>query len=189
MTPVEISNTQTTTMPIFKPVRVRMPIVGDDMTIWPEPKETFWDWVAGFPFEIHPFAWDYLWISCDGRQVEIKPHYLESTWDTFWTDDQGVVTAHALGGLFPFTLGDEAELLKGIVATLKVLPDKVDASDPDVAQKIGLIYAMLDSIGAPVTPFVQPEISRLRGTLSETLWRFKLRRLKRPESSPSDPPP
>jgi len=135
MTPVEISNTQTTTMPIFESVRVRMPIVGDDMTIWPEPKETFWDWVAGFPFEIHPFAWDYLWISCDGHQVEIKPHYLASTWDTFWTDGQGYVTANALGGLFPFMLGKEVDLLKGIVSTLEALPPLLVDTTPTTPRR------------------------------------------------------
>ena len=33
--------------PTLDPLRVRIPIVASEMTIWPGPKETFWEWVEG----------------------------------------------------------------------------------------------------------------------------------------------
>ena len=162
-------------------IRIRMPLIADDMTIWPGPKETYWDWVVGFPLEIHPFAWDYLRISCDGNQVEIQPHYLESTWDTFWTNESGHVTAHAMGGLFPYTLGEQVDLLKGIVATLADLPALIVDDNPDDAEKIQKIHDILVS-QSPLTaigPDPAEGMSFLRRSASDFVWRRKLRRLIR----------
>ena len=119
-----------------------------------------------------------MWISCDGYSVKIQPHYVDSTWDTFWTDAVGKVTAQALGGLFPFTLGKQVELLQGIVATLEVLPDKIRATDPSAAKAIEEIYATLKAREA--SPAAQPVVSGMRRRLSEALWRRKLSRLLRP---------
>jgi hypothetical protein len=151
------------------------------MTIWPGPRETYWDWVVGFPLELRPFAWDYLRIRCDGDRVEIEPHYLESTWDTFWTNNSGAVTAQAMGGLFPYTLGDQVDLLEGIVATLAVLPPLVVGDSPDDAAKIQQIHdiltmqTMLTGVGAvPIEG-----MSFLRRSASDFIWRRKLKRLTR----------
>jgi hypothetical protein len=175
------SDTDPSTFPSFQPVRVRMPIEGGVKTIWPEPKQTRWEWAVGFPLEIHPFAWDYLWLSCDGHEVRIKPHYLDSTWDTFWTDTTGHVRAVGLAGLFPFTLGNQVDLLEGIIATLGVLPNKVASTDPDTAQKIAEIHLILTKLPEkPLQLDPKPNMSKLRRRTSVAFWNRKVRRLSGP---------
>jgi hypothetical protein len=165
--------------PTFQWIRIQMPIVAGEKTIWPGPKETRWEWVKGFPLELHPFAWDYLWICCDGYQVQIEPHYLESTWDTFWTNGSGHVKADALRGLFPFTLGKQVDLLKGIVATLEALPPLIANRSPDDATKIQQIHGILKTREASkaIGPDPAEGISSLRRSVSEFVWRRKLKRL------------
>jgi len=167
--------------PSFDWLRVRIPIVAEDMTIWPGPKETKWDWIVGFPFELHPFAWDHLWISCDGYEVEIEPHYSESTWDSFWTNGIGHVRADALGGLFPFTLGNQVDLLKGMVSTLEALPPLVADQNPDDATKIQQIHGILKTRDAMTATGPDPTegMFSLRRSASEFIWRRKVRRLTR----------
>ena len=165
-----------------------MPLIGDEMTIWPGPKETYWDWVAGFPLEIHPFAWDYLRIRCEENQVENQPHYLESTWDTFWTNESGHVTAQAMGGLFPYTLGEQVDLLEGIVATLAVLPALIVDENPGDADRIQNIHDILvaqDALTA-IGPDPAEDMSFLRRSASDFVWRRKLRRLIR-HRDPEEP--
>lgn len=164
--------------PTFDWIRIRMPIVGNEKTIWPAPKETRWQWVEGFPFELHPFAWDYMWIRCDGYEVQIEPHYVDSTWDTFWTNGSGHVRADALRGLFPWTLGNQVDLLKGIVATLEVLPALIADRSPDDATKIQQIHGILKTRDAStaVGPDAAEGMSRLRRSASEFVWKRKLRR-------------
>lgn len=165
--------------PSFDWIRIKMPIVANEKTIWPGPKETYWQWVEGFPFELHPFAWDYLWIRCDGYEVQIEPHYLDSTWDTFWTNGSGHVRADALRGLFPFTLGKQVDLLKGIVATLEALPPLLADRDPDDATKIQQIHGILKTreASSAIGPAVAEDLSSLRRRASDAVWRWKLRRL------------
>jgi hypothetical protein len=161
--------------PKIAPLRVRIPISHGQMTVWPGPAATRLDWLAGFPFELRPMAWDYLWISSDGVRLEIKPHYFFSTWDTFWTEPNGQVTAQALGGLFPFTLGKEAELLRGIVSVLEVLPDRVSAENPESSDKLREIFHQLreqeepDPLEGP-----RPRLGRVRSRGADALWKWKL---------------
>ena len=166
--------------PSFDWIRTRMPIVANEMTIWPGPKETRWEWIEGFPYELHPFAWDYLWIRCDGYQVQIEPHYLKSTWDTFWTNGSGHVRADALRGLFPFTLGKQVDLLKGIVATLEALPPLIADRNPDDATKIQQIHGILKTRDAATAIGIDPAegMSPLRRSASDFIWRRKLKRLQ-----------
>ena len=165
--------------PCVDSIRVQMPIVGDEMTVWPGPKATTWEWVLGFPLELHLFAWDYLLISCDGYQVEIQPHYSESTWDTFWTNGSGYVTAQALGGLFPFTLGEQVDLLKGIVATLAALPALIADDSPEDATKIQQIHGILKTQDSSSAIGADPAegMSFLRHSASDFVWRRKVRRV------------
>jgi hypothetical protein len=165
--------------PTFDWIRVRFPIVANEKTIWPGPKETHWQWVEGFPFELHPFAWDYLWIRCNGYDVEIEPHYLDSTWDTFWTNGTGHVRANAMRGLFPFTLGKQVDLLKGIVATLEALPALIQGRSPDDATKIQQIHGILKTRehATAIGPDPAENMSSLRRSVSEFIWRRKLKRI------------
>jgi hypothetical protein len=158
-----------------------MPIVGDEMTIWPGPKATTWEWILGFPLELHPFAWDFLRVRCNGYQVEIQPHYSESTWDTFWTNGSGHVTAQAMGGLFPYTLGDQVDLLRGIVATLAALPALIAGDSPDDATKILQIHGILKTQESSSAIGSDPaeDMSFLRRSASNFVWRRKLRRIAR----------
>ena len=167
--------------PTFDWIRVRIPIVGEEMTIWPGPKETNWEWIIGFPFELHPFAWDQLWISCDGYEVGIEPHYSESTWDSFWTNGSGHVRADALGGLFPFTLGKQVDLLKGIVSTLEALPPLVVDRNPDDATKIQQIHGILKTRDRMSATGPEPTegMSSLRRATCDLVWRRKVRRVNR----------
>ena len=180
-TSVESGPVRPPIFPAFDWIRVRIPIVANEMTIWPGPKETYWEWVEGFPLEFHPFAWDYLWIRCDGYEVEIEPHYAKSTWDTFWTNGSGYVKADALRGLFPFTLGKEVDLLKGVVATLEALPPLIAESRPDDAAKIQQIHGILKTREAryAIGPDPSEGLSSLRRSASEMVWRRKLKRLTR----------
>ena len=187
MSPVDIANpSPIKSGPVLPPIfeafdwiRVRMPIDAWEMTIRPGPKETYWEWVKGFPFEFHPFAWDYLWIRCDGYQVEIEPHYAKSTWDTFWTNGSGYVKADALRGLFPFTLGDEVNLLKGIVMTLEALPPLIAVRNPEDATKIERIHDILKTreVQNATGPDPGAGLSSLRRSASEFVWRRKLKSL------------
>jgi hypothetical protein len=170
--------------PTFDWIRVRIPITSEDMTIWPGPKETTWEWIIGFPLELHPFAWDHLWISCDGYEVEIEPHYSESTWDSFWTNGSGHVRADAFGGLFPFTLGKQVDLLEGIVSTLEALPPLVADHNPDDATKIQQIHGILkaqDRMSA-IGPDPTEGMSILRRSACDLVWRRKTRRVTRNSS-------
>ncbi len=162
-------------------IRVEMPIVGEEMTIWPGPKATTWEWILGFPLELHPFAWDYLLISCDGYQVEIQPHYSESTWDTFWTNGSGYVTAHAMGGLFPFTLGEQVDLLEGMVTTLAALPALIVDDNPDAATRIQQIHGILKTQESSSAIGTDPAEGMffLRRAASDFIWRRKVRRVIR----------
>jgi hypothetical protein len=165
--------------PTFGRIRIQMPIVSGEMTIWPSPSESRWQWVKGYPYELHPFAWDMLWIRCDGYRVQIEPHYAKSTWDTFWTDGNGYVKADALRGLFPFTLGKEVNLLKGIVATLEALPPLIADRNPDDATKIQQIHGILKTREAHAATGPDPSegLTSLRRSASEKIWRRKVRRL------------
>lgn len=167
--------------PAFDWIRIQMPIVANEKTIWPGPKESFWQWVQGFPFELHPFAWDYMWIRCDGYEVQIEPHYLDSTWDTFWTNGSGHVRADALRGLFPFTLGKQVELLAGIVATLEALPPLIAKRNSDDATKIEQIHGILKTRDPLLAVGKDPAegLSPLRRTASDWVWRRKTRGLPR----------
>ncbi len=161
--------------PIFPTIdwiRIQMPIIADEKTIWPRPKETTREWVIGFPFELHPFAWDYLWICCDGYSVQIEPHYLDSTWDTFWTNGSGHVTADALRGLFPFTLGKQVDLLEGIVATLDALPPLIVNKNSDDATKIQQIHGILKTrdVSLAVGPDAAEGMSSLRRSACDFIW-------------------
>ncbi|MCG8588279.1 MAG: hypothetical protein MJE66_03235 [Proteobacteria bacterium] len=161
--------------PSFDPVRVRLPIRSDDLTIWPGPPETPWDWLAGFPLELRPLAWDYLWVSSDGGRLEIRPHYFFSTWDTFWTEPDGRVTAQALGGLFPFTLGEQARLLEGILSILGVLPKFIEGNHPETAEKLRHIEGHLQALDEPERLAMPPEqLGRVRRGCSQVVWRWKL---------------
>ena len=175
--------------PTFDWIRIRMPIVAYEKTIWPSPKETRLDWIKGFPYEFHPFAWDYLWIRCDGHRVQIEPHYLDSTWDTFWTNGSGHVKADALRGLFPFTLGKQVDLLKGIVATLEALPPLIADRNPDTATMIEQIHGILKTREASTVtgPDATEGLSSLRRSASEAVWRWKLKRIA-PDSEVGESP-
>jgi hypothetical protein len=197
MNPSEISSSRSTStsavlppsFPDFDWIRIRTPIVANEMTIWPAPKETYLEWAEGFPFELHFFAWDYLWIRCDGYEVEIKPHYLDSTWDTFWTGGTGYVRASALGGLFPWTLGKEVDLLKGIVSTLEALPPLIAATRPDDATKIEHIHGILKTreFRTAIGPDQSQGLSSLRRYAADRIWRRKVKRLLRSRSTYDTP--
>lgn len=167
--------------PSFARAKVVMPIDGDKLTLWPQKREKWWEKVLGFPFELRFFAKDYLWISSNGNRIEIQPHYLESTFDTFWIDTRGAVAAQALGGLFPFTLGKQKQLLKGIVATLAAMPSRLKPKDDAVAGMIREIHAQLAKRSEPeATGGARAPLGRLRSAASNWVWERKLRNWKPP---------
>jgi hypothetical protein len=179
--------------PPLDSLKVRLPIASKDWTIWPGPPETREGFVIGFPLELHPFAWDYVRISCDGRSVELEPHYRESSFDTFWVDGRGHVTCHALGGLFPFTLGRQPELLDGLRVTVQALPDLV--SDPgaaktlrELADRLAAIILALRKMPAEVLRLELEEHWRReratpRGRLAHRFWQAKRARAEQARSS------
>jgi len=180
--------------PRLEALDVRMPLESKDWTIWPRASESHWDYVRGFPLELHPFAWDYLVASCDCRRVELKPHYLESSFDTFWIDTSGHVTCHALAGLFPFTLGRQPELLEGLRKTLEAVAARVQPDDPDAAKTIREIAAQLDALVLALREIpkevlqreLEEEWSRARttrrGRAAEAFWLAKRARNQRRRS-------
>jgi hypothetical protein len=151
-----------------------MPIQGQDMTLWPEKRESWWERALGSPFELRFFARDFLTISCDGCRVEIQPHYFESTFDTFWVDTRGVVRAQALGGLFPFTLGKQKKLLRGLVVTLGAVARRLLSKDEEVALLVRAIHAYLREQSEPDSE--PPRLGVWRAALANRLWAHKLRR-------------
>lgn len=162
-------------------IRVRMHIHAKDMTIWPasqqpEPRR---DWWTGFPLELRPCAWDYLEVRCDGQRLTIEPHYRQSTFDTFTIDSRGTVCATALGGLFPFTLGHEIQLLDGIVATLEALPEFLSEGDLDLAPRLREIHWKLKVAEAQNPPPCRIRLRSAHHKIATAHWRAKQRRARR----------
>jgi hypothetical protein len=176
-------------------LRVRIPLRSDEWTIWPAQPETKRDFVVGFPLELHPFAWDYLHIASDGASVRIEPHYRESSFDMFRVDTRGHVTCHALGGLFPFTLGRQPELLEGLRVTVLGLPRLVAPSNPAAAITLQSLAERLAAILLELRKVPEEELHReldlhvqrhratVGGRLAHALWRRKLPRAARARSS------
>lgn len=180
--------------PELHSLKVRVPLESKDWTIWPGPPAGWRDFVVGFPLELHPFAWDYIRLRSDRARVELQPHYSESSFDTFWVDTSGHVTCHALGGLFPFTLGRQPELLDGLRTTLEALPPLVEPSDPAAAKTIAEIAARLGQIArimrqvpeAQLRSELEDEWQRgrasARGRAAEAFWLAKRERSRRRRS-------
>jgi len=193
-TPAAVATTAP--FPPLDMLRIGLSIRSDEYTIWPGPPETYGDYIIGFPLELHPFAWDYLRIGSDAKKVTVQPHYRESSWDTFWIDLTGHVTCHALGGLFPWTLGKQPELVEGLRTTIAVLPAKVD--DPAAAKALEEIAAILEAIeldlrSLPVDLLEEHneaarEVHRqtARGRAAERFWERKRRRQLEPPGGPGD---
>lgn len=172
--------------PTLAALSIRIPLESAKWTIYPSPSETWQDFVVGFPLELHPFAWDYLVIASDATAVEVKPHYSKSTFDTFWVDTTGEITCQAYGGLFPFTLGHQPDLLDGLRKTVEVLPPRV--ADPDAARSLEEIAERLGKLVQALRTFGPTSLQReryqqqlervrmtLRGRISERVWRTKAR--------------
>jgi hypothetical protein len=89
------------------------------------------------------------------------------------------VKADALRGLFPWTLGNQVDLLQGIVATLEALPPLIADRYPDDATKIQQIHGILKTRDAKtaVGPDAAEGLSSFRRSASEFVWKRKLRRL------------
>jgi hypothetical protein len=180
--------------PSFESVRVRFPLRSGSWTIWPDAPQNRWQWFVGHPLELAPMRLDFLDVLCDGDRLAIKPHYLESTWDTFFTDEDGCVEVQALGGLFPVTLGQQPELIAGIRKVLEALPPYLP---PEPARKIEWISKLL--FGAECRACVMsiearservPAISGLRSlqaSIASGVWRAKMG--KRGEASAPITPP
>jgi hypothetical protein len=160
--------------------RVKISLTAHGFTIWPGPEpQTIPEFVIGFPLEFHPFAWDYLVLSCDGARVEIRPHYDMSTLDTFWIDGTGLVTCQALLGLFPFTIGSQPELLDGLCTTMA---EAAKLMAPGPAGKVGAIVAHLQGLPKQPGSFPfdalgeQARPSTLRLRLAARFWKAKCER-------------
>lgn len=183
--------------PSFARVRVKIPLRSGDWTIWPDTLQNQKEWFIGHPLELRPMRWDFLHVACDGQRVEIQPHYTLSTWDTFWTDQEGCVEVQALGGLFPITLGRQPELIKGIRSVLEKLPELLTATHPDTAGKIEWIHQLLFGLECRICtlPVEErgPQVPRgsarasVRATLSRGVWRAKMGKPS-PPSPPLVPP-
>jgi hypothetical protein len=86
-----------------------------------------------------------------------------------------------MGGLFPFTLGKQVDLLKGIVATLEALAPLIADYSSDDAAKVQQIHGILktrNGSGA-IGPDPTEGMSSLRRSASNFVWRRKLKRLAR----------
>jgi len=170
--------------PSFERVRVQIPLRSGDWTIWPDKLQTRSQWLIGHPLELRPARWDYVRVGCDGERLEIKPHYLKSTWDTFWTDPEGCVEVQALGGLFPITLGRQPKLIRGIRSVLEVLPKYVAPEHPEAARKIAWIERLLFGLECRVCTLpidvrgprvpVRPDQPSIRSRAAERVWRMKM---------------
>ena len=167
----------------FREIHIVLPLDSACYTIWPEAEQTQAEWAIGHPLELRPFRWDFLDISCDSQQLKIQPHYDKSTWDTFFIDPTGKVKVTAFGGLFPITLGRQADLLKGIVSVLKILPDKIRKEHPVIAQQIDQIAQHLDRVSIQLRSGAIPTTSvfhvpvknlGLRDRLLRRFWKRKL---------------
>jgi hypothetical protein len=86
-------------------------------------------------------------VESDGSTVHLSPHYERSSWDDFYVDAQGRISATGLGGWFPITLGNEADNRAGLVAVLRAAAQAVGKEDPGVAAALA---EMADRIEAPV---------------------------------------
>jgi len=170
--------------PSFERVRARIPLRSGDWTIWPDDPQSTSQWAVGHPLELRPWRWDFVHVSCDGERLEIQPHYLKSTWDTFWTDPDGCVEVQALGGLFPITLGRQPNLIRGIRSVLEVLPEYVAPAHPEAAEKIEWIAKLLCGLECGVCVLsidergpripVRPDRPSVRARAAERVWRLKM---------------
>jgi len=189
------SGVEASPFPSLARLRVRIPLASDEWTIWPAPPETARDFVVGFPLELHPFAWDYLHIASGGASIRIEPHYRDSSFDMFRVDTRGHVTCHALGGLFPFTLGRQPELLEGLRVTIRALSPLVAPSNPAAAITLETLAERLAAILLELRKVPEEELRReldlhvqrqratTRGRLAHRFWQRKLPRAARMRSS------
>lgn len=164
--------------PVFDWIRLQIPIFAYQYSIYPGPPQTWKGFVKGLTREARFFHWDYLWIMSDGYQVQIKPHYDKSTWDTFWTDGDGTVKCHAAFGLYRKTLGVQAQLLPGIVDTLDAVADQIEPTNEVGAEKIREIQkhlAKLVTLVADGEPVLIPLPKRIWfvEVTSERFWNWK----------------
>ena len=168
--------------PSFERLRVQFPLRSGQWTIWPDEPQNQGQWFIGHPLELRPMRWDFLDVACDGDRLEIKPHYLKSTWDTFWTGEDGCVEVQALGGLFPVTLGRQPELIAGIREVILALGEYLKDQHADVAKKLLFIERLLfgaecractlsvEARGGPVPGGPRS----MRASASRAVWRLKM---------------
>jgi hypothetical protein len=175
------------TFPEFDEFRLELPLRGRDYAIWPDERQTHAQWVIGHPLELRPCRWDFLDMSCKRHELTIKPHYDKSTWDTFWIDTGGSVRANGLGRLFPWTMGQQAKLLNGVISVLGEVAKAIRTRDPELAATVdrvaeilaGVVDRIVQMMGpvaleGPPAPLDPGQQTGLRNRLAARFWRWKL---------------
>ena len=104
----------------------------------------------GLLLEGRPRVADHVWISSDGDEVHIEPHYTFSTWDHFWADDQAQMHATGFKDAFPFTLGDQRSLRDGFLSILDRAAQELRAQRRSEAVVLRLCAARIRAIAAGV---------------------------------------
>ena len=129
--------------PTVAPVRVEMPIElrGWAVAAGHEQRKS-----PGLVFEGRPGVADHVFLWSTGDEVHLQPHYTFSTWDEFWADAAGRIHATGFGGLFPFTLGDQAGLRNGFLSILDRAAVELDPSDRPSADTLRLCAARLRAL-------------------------------------------
>jgi hypothetical protein len=130
--------------PMLAPVRVEMPIElrGWAVAAGHERKKS----EPGLVFEGRPGVADHVFLWSTGDEVHAQPHYTFSTWDEFWADATGRIRATGFGGLFPFTLGDQAGLRSGFLGILDRAAVELDPGDRPSADTLRACAARLRSL-------------------------------------------
>jgi hypothetical protein len=104
----------------------------------------------GMVFEGRPGVADHVWLWSTGDEVHAQPHYTFSTWDEFWADAAARINASGVGGLFPFTLGDQQSLRDGFLSILDRAATELHVPEPRKAQEFRDCAARIRSIPLPV---------------------------------------
>ena len=169
--------------PTFGPLTITIPLRGQYWTIYPDDEHTKVQYELGHPLEGKLFQEDYVEVECMPTLYTLRPHYELSSFDTFRVDTSGRVTANALHGFFPETLGDETaegrlKLLEGICSVTRALPARIPHApeapliETLASQLDGLLQALGEALPAAASPTRRTDAKRSGDLRTQRSYRY-----------------
>jgi hypothetical protein len=105
--------------------------------------------LVGAPLQGKLFRRNCVDIECDGWRVSLVPTYEYSTWDRFVVDGEPRVRTSAFNGLFRFPLGEQKDLLDGVLDVLRGAAHTLATSNAAAAHTLNRIAARIEALRRP----------------------------------------